>query len=66
VSLLRRLVNLEHLARQLAHGRCAACAGLPDYALEWPETAALAPVTCPRCGWEQGQIKVEYVEALAS
>jgi uncharacterized paraquat-inducible protein A len=66
MSLARRVVNLERWARALGHRRCAECAGLPDYAVDWPEVAAAALVTCPRCGWHVGQIRVEYVEAVAS
>jgi hypothetical protein len=66
MSLLRRLANLEHQARARGGVRCTKCAGLPNYAVDWPEIAASTPVTCSRCGWQQGQIIVEYVEALAS
>jgi hypothetical protein len=65
MSLLRRLANLERQARARGGVRCTKCAGLPDYAVAWPETAALVPMTCPRCGWHQGQIRVEYLDATA-
>jgi hypothetical protein len=65
-SLAQRVANLERLTRARGRGRCAECAGLPDYAVEWPGLTAAAPMACPRCGWQQGQIRVEYVEALTS
>jgi hypothetical protein len=62
MRLLRRLANLERLTRARGGGRCTECAGLPDYAVAWPETAALAPVTCQHCGWQPELIRVVYVD----